>query len=95
MGKDSGRSEPSAPATPTPPKAKRKLSAARKAAIVAVLKKRWAAKKAATAKPEAICQKDGGEEGSSEDGKQECVGQEIGGEENSSDYCTGCAADCD
>jgi hypothetical protein len=42
-----GESEPPAPAMPEPPKAKRKLSKAGKAAIVAALKKRWAAKKAA------------------------------------------------
>src|SRR5450759_4429449 len=39
-----GESEPSAPASPKP---KRRLSAAGKAAIVAALKKRWAAKRAA------------------------------------------------
>ena len=39
-----------APVTPEPSKPKRKLSAAGKAAIVAALKKRWAAKKAAAVK---------------------------------------------
>jgi hypothetical protein len=38
---------PSAPAKPGPSKPKRKLSKAGRAAIVAALKKRWAAKKAA------------------------------------------------
>jgi|SRR6516164_581681 hypothetical protein len=38
---------PSSAVTPEPAKPKRKLSAAGKAAIVATLKKRWAAKKAA------------------------------------------------
>jgi hypothetical protein len=42
-----GESAPPAPATPEPSKPKRKLSKAGKAAIVAALKKRWAAKKAA------------------------------------------------
>src|SRR5215831_13501398 len=37
----------SEPATPQPPKRKRKLSAAGRAAIVAALKKRWAEKRAA------------------------------------------------
>src|SRR5438270_1039314 len=41
-----GESEPSATATPEAPKAKRKLSKAGRAAIVAALKKRWAAKRA-------------------------------------------------
>ena len=40
-------SEPPSPVTPDAPKAKRNLSAAGKAAIVAALKKRWAAKRAA------------------------------------------------
>jgi DNA-binding protein HU-beta len=42
-----GESEPPAPATKAPSKAKRKLSKAGRANIVAALKKRWAAKKAA------------------------------------------------
>ena len=42
-----GKSEPPAPATQEAPKAKRKLSKAGRANIVAALKKRWAAKKAA------------------------------------------------
>jgi hypothetical protein len=48
-----GESEPPAPATSEPSKPKRKLSKAGKAAIVAALKKRWAAKRteAAKAKP--------------------------------------------
>ena len=41
-----GESAPPAPATPEPSKPKRKLSKAGRAAIVAALKKRWAAKKA-------------------------------------------------
>jgi hypothetical protein len=45
-----GESESPAPVTPEAPKAKRKLSKAGKAAIVAALKKRWAAKKVGTAK---------------------------------------------
>jgi len=44
-----GESEPPAPATPESKKPKRKLSKAGKAAIVAALKKRWAAKKAEAA----------------------------------------------
>jgi hypothetical protein len=43
-------SEPPSPVTPDAPKAKRNLSAAGKAAIVAALKKRWAAKRAAAKK---------------------------------------------
>ena len=50
-------SEPAVPATPKQPKAKRKLSKAGKAAIVAALKKRWAEKKAATAKPKPVVAK--------------------------------------
>jgi hypothetical protein len=46
-----GESEPAAHATPESKKPKRKLSKAGKAAIVAALKKRWAAKKAEAAKP--------------------------------------------
>ena len=46
-----GESEPPAPATSGTPKAKRKLSKAGRAAIVAALKKRWAAKRVAKAKP--------------------------------------------
>jgi hypothetical protein len=42
-----GEAVPSAPAKPGPSKPKRKLSKAGRAAIVAALKKRWAAKKAA------------------------------------------------
>jgi hypothetical protein len=42
-----GESEPSAPAKPEAAKPKRKLSKAGRAAIVAALKKRWAAKKVA------------------------------------------------
>jgi hypothetical protein len=45
-----GESKPAAPATPVAPKPKRKLSKAGKAAIVAALKNRWAAKKAEAAK---------------------------------------------
>ncbi|MGD0777487.1 MAG: hypothetical protein ABSC05_32235 [Candidatus Solibacter sp.] len=45
-----GESESPAPATTKPSKPKRKLSKAGKAAIVAALKKRWAAKKAEAAK---------------------------------------------
>ena len=45
-----GESEPPASAKPEPPKAKRKLSKAGRAAIVAALKKRRAAKKAEAAK---------------------------------------------
>jgi hypothetical protein len=44
-----GESEPPAPATQDAPKAKRKLSKAGRANIVAALKKRWAAVKAAKA----------------------------------------------
>jgi hypothetical protein len=55
--KTRGESESPAPAITQPPKAKRKLSAAGKAAIVAALKKRWAAKKAATAKPKPTAKK--------------------------------------
>jgi hypothetical protein len=43
-------SVPSSPVAPEAPKPKRKLSAAGKAAIVAALKKRWAAKRAAAEK---------------------------------------------
>jgi hypothetical protein len=47
-----GKPEPPAPATSGAPKAKRKLSKAGRANIVAALKKRWAAKRAAAkAKP--------------------------------------------
>jgi hypothetical protein len=46
-----GTSEPPSPATSGTPKAKRKLSKAGRAAIVAALKKRWAAKRVAKAKP--------------------------------------------
>ena len=45
-----GDSEPTSPAKREPEKPKRKLSAAGRAAIVAALKKRWAAKKAEAAK---------------------------------------------
>ena len=45
-----GASEPPAPATTEPAKPKRKLSKAGRAAIVAALRKRWAAKKAEAAK---------------------------------------------
>ena len=45
-----GESAPLAAATPDPAKPKGKLSKAGRAAIVAALKKRWAAKKAATSK---------------------------------------------
>jgi hypothetical protein len=48
--KINGASEPPAPATEEAAKPKRKLSKAGKAAIVAALKKRWAAKKAEAAK---------------------------------------------
>src|SRR5262245_27101351 len=47
----------SEPATPQPPKRKRKLSAAGRAAIVAALKKRWALKRAASEKPQAVAAK--------------------------------------
>jgi len=50
MAKINGASEPPAPATEEAAKPKRKLSKAGKAAIVAALKKRWAAKKAEAAK---------------------------------------------
>lgn len=53
-----GESEPASPsATPEPVEPKRKLSAAGKAAIVAALKKRWAAKKAAAKKAPAVAKK--------------------------------------
>ena len=52
-----GESAPSSPATPEQSKPKRKLSKAGRANIVAALKKRWAAKKAATAKPKPIAAK--------------------------------------
>jgi len=46
-----GESEPAPSATTEPTKPRRKLSKAGRVAIVAALKKRWAAKKTATAKP--------------------------------------------
>jgi hypothetical protein len=46
-----GESAPPAATTPEPAKPKRKLSKAGRANIVAALKKRWAAKKAAASKP--------------------------------------------
>ena len=52
-----GESEPPTTATQEPPKAKRKLSKAGRANIVAALKKRWAEKKAATAKPKPAAKK--------------------------------------
>ena len=45
-----GKTESPSLVTPEPTKPKRELSAAGKAAIVAALKKRWAAKKAETAR---------------------------------------------
>ena len=42
----------SEPATPQPPKRKRRLSAAGRAAIVAALKKRWAEKRASSRTPD-------------------------------------------
>jgi len=42
----------SEPATPQPPKRKRRLSAAGRAAIVAALKKRWAGKRASSRTPD-------------------------------------------
>jgi hypothetical protein len=47
----------SEPTTPEPSKPKRRLSNAGKAAIVAALKKRWAAKKAAAAKAQSAVAK--------------------------------------
>jgi hypothetical protein len=53
-----GESEPSSPSVkPEPVKPKRKLSAAGKANIVAALKKRWAAKKAAAKTAPAVTKK--------------------------------------
>jgi hypothetical protein len=52
-----GESESPAPAMPEAPKAKRKLSKAGRANIVAALKKRWAEKKAAAAKSKPATQK--------------------------------------
>ena len=52
-----GESAPPVPATQEAPKAKRKLSNAGRANIVAALKKRWAAKKAATSKPKPVATK--------------------------------------
>jgi hypothetical protein len=52
-----GESEPLATATQEPPKAKRKLSKTGRANIVAALKKRWAEKNAATAKPKPAAKK--------------------------------------
>jgi hypothetical protein len=55
-----GESAPPAPATPEAPKLKRRLSRAGRAAIVAALKKRWAAKKAATARPKPVAARKAG-----------------------------------
>ena len=52
-----GESEPPASTIPEPPRAKRKLSAAGKAAIVAALKKRWAAKRMAATKAAPMAKK--------------------------------------
>ena len=55
--KTRGASEVPAPATPEPAKPKRRLSKAGRVAIVAALKKRWAAKKAAKSKVKPVATK--------------------------------------
>src|ERR1019366_1723792 len=55
-----GGTKPTPAATPETPKRKRRLSRAGRAAIVAALKKRWAAKKAATARPKPVAARKAG-----------------------------------
>jgi hypothetical protein len=56
-GHAGGESELPASATPEPPKAKRKLSAAGREAIIAATKRRWALKRAEAAKVRGTAQK--------------------------------------